>query len=117
MKKITLLITDILDAHKAEDILVLDIKKQSDFADFMIIATATSTTQLKTLAHKIATTLAANKIKPIGIEGDKVSEWILVDFGHIIVHIMLPKARAFYALEKLWAKKPKLTKKSRGKSN
>jgi ribosome-associated protein len=105
------IITKTLKDHKAIDVLALNIKKLTDMADYMIICTANSTTHVKTLIEKIRAELALLHIKPIGIEGENTREWMLADFGHVIVHVMLKPIREFYSLEKLWGLKE--VKKSR----
>jgi len=99
MKKI---IVDTLKDYKAVDVLALNIKTITDIADYMIIGTANSTVHVKTLIEKTREKLASINIKPIGIEGAEAREWMLIDFGDVIVHIMLENIRNFYALEKLW---------------
>lgn len=105
------IITKVLKDHKAIDVVSLNIKPLTDIADYMIIATANSTTHAKTLSEKICEKLLTVHRKPIGIEGADTREWMLVDFGDIIVNIMLAPIRKFYALEKLWEQdKPKKSK-------
>lgn len=96
------IITKTLKDNKAIDVLALNIKKLTDIADYMIICTANSTTHVKTLIEKIRAEVALSHIKPIGIEGENTREWMLADFGHIIVHVMLKPIREFYSLEELW---------------
>lgn len=109
------LIVETLDANKAEDIQVLDVKKLTDIADYMVICSGNSVTHNKALANKVITELAKHKIKAISEESDNAHKWVLIDFADIIVHIMLPEVREFYALEKLWSiTKPK---KSRSKTH
>ncbi len=96
------IITKTLKDHKAIDVLALNIKKLTDMADYMVICTANSTTHVKTLIEKIRAELALSHIKPIGIEGENTREWMLADFGHVIVHVMLKPIREFYSLENLW---------------
>jgi ribosome-associated protein len=91
-----------LKDNKAIDVVALDIKKLTDIADYMIICTANSTTHVKTLIKKVREQLALSQIKPIGIEGENACEWMLADFGDVIVHVMLKPTREFYNLEKLW---------------
>ena len=95
-------IVKILKDNKAMNVQALKISELTDFADYIVIATANSNTHAKALANKIYDKLALLKIKPIGIEGEETREWILVDFGDVIVHIMLENIRQFYNLEKLW---------------
>lgn len=102
-----------LKNHKAIDILAINVKKLTDITDYMIICTASSTTHSKTLIEKVSQQLALLHIKPLGIEGENSREWMLADFGDIIIHIMLEPIREFYNLEKLWS----LNHTARNKNN
>lgn len=95
---------DILDDRLAEDILLLDISEVSPFADYFVIATATSDRQSQALVDALVSELRDQKIKPLHTEGDRTSGWQLLDYGNIIVHIFSPDQRAFYRLEELWSK-------------
>lgn len=91
-----------LKDHKAIDVLALNVKKLTDIADYMVICTANSTTHVKALTERVRAQLALEHIKPVSIEGENTREWMLIDFNHVIVHIMLKSVRDFYSLEKLW---------------
>ncbi len=95
-------IVKVLREHQAMEIEALNVKKLTSLADYMIIATANSTAHGKALAEHCRAALVASKIKALGTEADSQGEWILVDFGSVILHIMLATVRQFYALEKLW---------------
>ena len=92
----------LLEEYKAENIISLDVKNKSSVTDIMIIASGRSTRHVKSISDNIIKSLKKIKIKPLGIEGYSKSEWILIDFGDVLVHVMHPEAREFYALEKLW---------------
>lgn len=96
------IIIEALNNLKAIDILSLDVKHLTDMMDHMVVCTASSTTHAKSLAKNLEIELKANKISILGIEGDNKSDWVLVDIGDIVVHIMLEETRELYALEKLW---------------
>ena len=95
-------ILNILEDNKAENLSMIDVKNKSSVTDTMIIVSGRSTRHVKAIADNLVTKLKKNKVKPIGIEGYNKSEWILLDYGDLLVHVMHPEARAFYSLEKLW---------------
>ena len=98
-KKITLALEDI----KAFDIISIDVRKLTSVADFMIIASASSSRQTKALARNVVEKMKEIDIEVIGVEGEQEGGWVLVDVGDIIVHIMTPPTRAYYNLEELWS--------------
>lgn len=91
-----------LESGKASDIKEIDISQISDFADLMIICSGQSKRQVKALADRLEEEVKKAGVPLLGIEGEEACEWILVDLGDVVVHIMLPAVREFYALEKLW---------------
>ena len=101
-KELKLLVIDALEDIKAEQIEVLDVTGMTDVTDFMIIATGKSTRQVKALANEVSKQAKAADVQPLGMEGEDVGEWALVDQGDVIVHIMTPQTRSTYNLEKLW---------------
>ncbi len=96
------LIVDALDDLKAVQVHTIDVRTRTSLADTMIIASGTSTRHVKALADHVQEKLRACGHRPIGVEGERDAEWILVDLGSAIVHIMLPATRTFYDLERLW---------------
>ena len=96
---------DALEDLKAQNILVLDIREISDFADWFIIATASSSRNAKAISNKLVDAVKPFKHQLMGIEGQEDSEWILVDVGSVVVNIMQQEAREFYDLESLWGEK------------
>lgn len=92
-----------LDDIKARDITVLDVRKLTSLCDTMIIASAESNRQVKALANHVRDKLKEVGALIVGVEGEESGEWVLVDAGDIIVHIMQPAVRAYYNLEELWA--------------
>ena len=92
-----------LEDIKAFDIVSLDVRKITSIADFMVIASASSSRQAKALANNVQEKLKQSKIDVVGIEGESEGDWVLVDLGDIIVHIMTPTTRAYYNLEELWS--------------
>lgn len=100
--KIKNLLVKILKEHKAIDVKSLNVSKLTDIADYMIIATANSTTHTRALIAKSYATLVSSKVMPLSIEEDRNREWVLADFGSVILHVMVASIRKFYELEKLW---------------
>ena len=95
-----------LDEIKGQDILVLDVRKLTTMCDTMIIASAQSTRQVKALADNVRERMEAAGATIIGVEGEESAEWVLVDCGDIVVHVMQPAIRAYYKLEELWTAPP-----------
>lgn len=91
----------ILDDKKAEHIHVIDLRKKSIIADYMLIASAQSSRQLYAMADHISTELKHHGIIPV-IDGTPPTDWVIVDAGDIIIHLFRPEARSFYNLEKMW---------------
>ena len=91
---------------KAKEIVELDISRISNVADAIVIANGTSTRHVKSLADNVAEEARKAGFRPIGVEGERDAEWILVDLGFVVVHLMLPTARKFYDLESLWRATP-----------
>lgn len=96
-----------LEDVKAVDITVIDTSKLSPLFDCMIVASAQSTRQTKALADNVEKKLKELQEEPLSVEGQQSGEWILVDFGEVLVHIMQPAVRAYYNLEELWNVHPK----------
>jgi ribosome-associated protein len=92
-----------LDLNKAEDIISIDLKDKSSMADFMIIASGTSSRHIQSLSEQVLEKLKKNGINNSKIEGKDSDEWKLVDGIDIIVHIFHPEKRKFYELEKMWS--------------
>jgi ribosome-associated protein len=95
-------VIDALEDIKGFDITVLDVQKLTSMAHYMVIASATSTRQAKSMADNVREKLKELGADVRGVEGEREGEWVLVDLGDIIVHIMLPATRAYYNLEQLW---------------
>ena len=95
-------VVDALEDIKGYEITVMDVRKLTSMATYMVIANASSTRQAKALADNVREKLKGLGADVQGVEGDKEGEWVLVDLGEIIVPIMLPATRAYYNLEQLW---------------
>lgn len=91
-----------LNDNKALDINVFDVTNLTTISDYMIIASGRSNRQVSAIADKVVEAAKVNDIQPLGVEGRREGEWVLVDLGDIIVHIMHPECREYYQLEKLW---------------
>ncbi len=96
-------IVEQLEEIKAREIQVLPIGEKSSIADYMVICSGTSNRHVKSIANLLVKELKDRKLPPIGVEGEDAAEWVLVDTGDVIVHIMLPQSRDYYQLEKLWS--------------
>jgi len=97
---------DALEELKARDIAQLDVAALTDVADIMLIASGTSTRHVAALAQNVVEKAKAAGLAPRGVEGGDNADWVLVDLSDVIVHVMLPEARALYDLERLWADLP-----------
>jgi ribosome-associated protein len=91
-----------LDEMKAVNVRVLDVRNLTDIADTMIIASGNSDRHVRSIADRVAEHAKKAGIRPMGVEGERDGEWVLVDLQDVIVHIMLPRVREFYGLENLW---------------
>jgi ribosome-associated protein len=103
---LTDLVIDALDDVKAQDIVRLDVRSMTTVTDFMVVASGTSNRHVKALVDKVAERTREVGHRPIGIEGEEGGEWVLLDLRDTLVHVMLPKVREFYNLEKLWSISP-----------
>ncbi len=92
-----------LDDAKAVDVVVFEVSKLTSISDYMIICSGKSKRQVAALADKVVEAAKTNDVKPLGVEGKTEGEWVLVDLGDVIVHIMYPETREYYQLEKLWS--------------
>ena len=94
---------DALEDLKAVEPVVLDVRSLSSVMDYLIVASGTSSRHVKSLADNVLTKASEQGVRPLGIEGERAGEWVLVDFGDVVVHVMQPAARSFYDLERLWS--------------
>ena len=99
-------IIDALDDGKGRDIVALDVTDVTDITDFMVIASGTSSRHVKALVDRAIEAAKESSNPPIGVEGKETAEWVLVDLGDVVVHIMQSETRAFYDLERLWSEIP-----------
>ena len=87
---------------KAKDVVEIDVRGKSSVCDYMVIASGTSTRHVKSIADEVVKFAKKLDVMPLGVEGEREAEWVLVDLGDVVVHVMLPRVREFYALERLW---------------
>jgi ribosome-associated protein len=96
-------VIDALADMKALEVKVLDVRGLTDIADFMVIASGTSDRHVRSVAQRVVEKTKEAGFRPHGVEGQQDSDWVLIDLSEMIVHVMLPRVREFYGLEKLWA--------------
>lgn len=92
-----------LDELKAEDVQILDVRELTDVTDYMVVATGRTGRHVRAITEKVATSAKHRGTPPLGVEGEREGEWVLVDLCDVIVHVMQPDARELYQLEKLWS--------------
>lgn len=117
-KKLALLCRDLADNRKAEDIVILDVRKTSSITDYFVICTGTSEPHLRAVYNEITDTLLEDHgIKPRALDGGLNTAWVVLDFFDVIVHIMRKDVREQYQLEELWGDAPKVkTRKKKEKA-
>jgi len=91
-----------LDELKAKDVKEIDVRDKASFTDLLVIASGTSSRHVKSMADEVVKFAKRAGVLPIGVEGQKEAEWVLVDLGDVVVHVMLPRIRECYGLERLW---------------
>lgn len=106
-------VVEALEDIKGRDIVVLNVVKLTSLFDRVIIATGDSTRQVKAMADNVQSKLKEKGAKVSGVEGAQAAEWILIDLGIVVVHVMLPTVRAHYNLEELWTARPARKTRSR----
>jgi ribosome-associated protein len=92
-----------LDEGKGRDVKIIDLRGKTAIADFFVIASGTSDRHVRSLAGNVEASAKAHTLQPLGLEGEDSGEWVVVDLGDVVVHVMKPPVREFYQLEKLWA--------------
>jgi ribosome-associated protein len=97
------LITTSLDDDKAENVLTIPLKGKSAMADYMVVASGTSSRQVAAMAEHIEFKLKQNKVDVLGLEGLRQADWVLIDANDVIVHLFRPEVREFYGLERMWS--------------
>jgi len=97
------LVQEALDDMKAHDVVVLDVTGKSSVTDYMLVASGTSKRHVVSVAQEVIDKVKEAGLRPVGVEGETVGDWVLVDLGDVIVHVMMPDARSFYDIERLWS--------------
>ncbi|MBE01537.1 ribosome silencing factor [Marinobacter lutaoensis] len=97
-----------LEDVKAEDISVIDVRERTSVTDFMVLASGTSNRHVKSLADSVVEEAKGKGVRAANVEGANASDWILVDLGDVVVHVMMPATREFYDLERFWRDAPDL---------
>ena len=95
-------VRDAIAELKAKEPVEIDVRGKSSVTDYMVIASGTSSRHVKYIADEVVKFAKKLGIMPLGVEGEREAEWVLVDLGDVVVHVMLPRVREFYALERLW---------------
>ncbi|MBS1269330.1 MAG: Ribosomal silencing factor RsfS [Gammaproteobacteria bacterium] len=93
---------DLLEEMKAEDVQTFNVKELTSVTDYMIVSSGTSNRHVRSIAAHVLTEMRAAGVRPLGSEGAEHGEWVLIDYGDIVLHVMQPRTRDFYQLEKLW---------------
>jgi len=96
------IVVDALADMKALDVKLLDVRGLTDIADYMVIASGTSDRHVRSVAQRVVEKIKEAGFRPHGVEGQQDGDWVLIDLSELIVHVMLPRVREFYGLEKLW---------------
>lgn len=101
------LVIDALESLKGQDITTLDVSELTDVTDQMLIVSGTSNRHVAALANNVVEAVKEQGLMPLGVEGHSGADWVLVDLGDLVVHVMLPEARELYDLERLWTELPR----------
>ncbi len=102
VEQLKTVVLDALEERKGRNIVTLDVRGVSGVTDYMVVCSGTSSRHVKSLADNVWVEAKKHGVSPLGMEGQRTADWVLVDFGDVVVHVMLPEAREFYDLERLW---------------
>jgi ribosome-associated protein len=100
------LVIQALEDVKGQEIVCMDVSELTDITDFMVVASGNTNRQVKALVNNVVEDAKRSGVIPIGVEGQEQGDWVLVDLADVIVHVMLPKVRQYYDLERLWSMTP-----------
>lgn len=95
-------VREALEEIKAKDVAEIDVRGKTSVTDYMVVASGTSSRHVKSIADEVVRFAKKSGVMPLGVEGELEAEWVLVDLGDVLVHVMLPRIRDYYALERLW---------------
>ena len=102
-RQLIALVEGALEDMKAKELVVIDVRGRSTVTDYMVVASGTSKRHVASVAQEVLDKLKAAGFQPMGVEGQDVGDWVLVDVGSVVVHVMMPDARSFYDIERLWS--------------
>lgn len=108
VRKTVLLCVNAALEKKAKNVVVLNVKKLSSIADYFIVCSGTSDRQVQAIAASIEEILKKAKKLPLGVEGDRIGKWVLIDYGDVVIHVFYEPVREFYNLERLWSDVPRM---------
>ncbi|MDH4572981.1 ribosome silencing factor [Salinicola acroporae] len=108
------LVVDALEELKARDVVELDVAELTSVTDVMVVASGTSSRHVSALADNVIEKAKEAGLRPLGVEGQQSGEWVLVDLGDVIAHVMMPETRQLYDLERLWADLPADSRRATG---
>jgi ribosome-associated protein len=100
------LVIQALEDVKGQEIVCMDVSELTDITDFMVVASGNTNRQVKALVNNVVEDAKKSGVIPIGVEGQEQGDWVLIDLADVIVHVMLPKVRQYYDLERLWSMTP-----------
>lgn len=110
-------VTAALEDMKAVNVKVMDVRRVTDVADCMVLASGNSDRHVRSIADRVVEYAKAGGFRPLGVEGERDGEWVLVDLNDVLVHVMLPRVREFYGLEELWEPPPAAAKPRAAKAS
>ena len=102
-QRLIAIVESALEDMKAREVVTIDVRGRSSVTDYMVVASGTSKRHVASVAQEVLDQLKAEGVQPIGVEGQNVGDWVLVDVRSVIVHVMMPDARDFYDIERLWS--------------
>ncbi|NRB56109.1 MAG: ribosome silencing factor [Salinicola sp.] len=111
------LVVEALEELKARDVVELDVAELTSVTDVMVVASGTSSRHVSALADNVIEKAKEAGLRPLGVEGQQSGEWVLVDLGDVIAHVMMPETRQLYDLERLWADLPADARRATGDSD